>query len=235
MYSAPRIYHDRHLAKGYVKWPVHIVNPEIEHLLQTQGLAKAKEALFASLAEDYDAATTSVQDIESRPWFGRCVWESDNDVCDDQTVTFNWSDDRNTGRGAKTATFHMIAQTLAQCERRGRIYGTYGEIEYDSKSITVHDFTTGESRRYDPEVPKNSHHGGGDDGLTECFVRAVAAVDGGGVGVEEAQVRFLGCRLEDVIRSHAAVFAAEEARREGKVVEWAEWWARNVEEAMNGG
>ena len=232
MYSAPRIYHDRHLAKGKAKWPVEIVNPEVETILRTQGPEKAKAALFSSLAEDYDAETTPVQDIESRPWYGRCVWESDNDVCDDQTVTFEWDDVPNTERGAKTATFHMIAQTLAQCERRGRIYGTTGEIGYDSKNIIVHDFVTGETKTFNPEVPKNSHHGGGDDGLTECFVKAVAAVKKGKMGVEEAQKGFLGCSLEDVIRSHAAVFAAEEARRERKVVDWAEWWAAKVQAAV---
>ncbi|KAK4542135.1 hypothetical protein LTR36_006982 [Oleoguttula mirabilis] len=232
MYSAPRIYHDRHLAKGNARWPVHIVNPEVESILVSQGLEKAKEVLFATLAEDYDAATTPVQDIESRPWFGRCVWESDNDVCDDQVVTFEWDDRPETGRGAKTAIFHMIAQTLSQCERRGRVYGTSGEISYDSKSITIHDFTTNQTTRHNPEVPKNSHHGGGDDGLTECFVKAVAAVKGGKMAVLEAQQSFLGCDLDDVIRSHAAVFAAEEARREKKVVDWSEWWRRNVERPL---
>lgn len=232
MYSAPRIYHDRHLAKGNAKWPVEIVNPEVESILHKQGTEKAKAALFASLAEDYDAATAPVANIESRPWFGRCVWESDNDVCDDQIVTFEWSDQPETGLGAKTATFHMIAQTLAQCERRGRIYGTRGEMSYDSKSITVHDFVTDKTKKYNPEVPKNSHHGGGDDGLTKCFVKAVAAVINGKMDVEGAQKEYLGCTVEDVIRSHAAVFAAEEARTERKVVDWRTWWANNVEKSV---
>ncbi|KAK5137536.1 hypothetical protein LTR08_008516 [Meristemomyces frigidus] len=228
IYSAPRIYHDRHLAQSATNWPVDIVNPETASILQHAGPAKAKQALLASLAEDYDTATTPVPDIESRPWFGRCVWESDNDVCDDQVVTFAWNDVAETGRGAKTATFHMIAQTLAQCERRGRIYGTTGEICYDSKVIVVHDFVTGETREYNPEVPRNSHHGGGDDGLTECFVKAVAAVRDGEVAVSAAQEEFLGCTLDDMIRSHAAVFAAEDARTGKKVIEWASWWAQNI-------
>ncbi|TKA28402.1 hypothetical protein B0A50_03869 [Salinomyces thailandicus] len=228
LYSASKIYYDRHLAKGITKWPVDIVNPEIPHILQTQGKDQAKAALLASLSSDYDAKTTPVPDIEDKQWYGRCVWESSNDVCDDQTVTLTWDDVQSTQRGAKTAVFHMIAQTLAQCERRGRIYGTAGEISYDSKAITVHNFVSGETQSYEPEVPVNSHHGGGDDGLTECFVRAVRAVKDQGMGVREAQEKFLGCSLEDVIRSHAMVFAAEEARTEGRVVEWDEWWRRNV-------
>lgn len=228
IYSAPQIYYDCHLAKGNRKWPVDIVNPEIEDIFSTAGAEKAKEALMASLAEDYDE-NTPVKEIESRPWYGRCVWESDNDVCDDQHVLFEWEDESTTGRQGKSASFHMIAQTLAQCERRGRIYGTTGEIEYDSKRITVHDFTTNSSQVHHPEVPKNSHHGGGDDGLTQQFVKAVAAVKSEESSVEDAQVGFLGVTVEECIRSHAAVFAAEEARREKKVVQWEEWWRENVD------
>lgn len=233
MYSSPRIYYDRHLAKGNAKWPVHIVNPEVEALHAQGETEKAKEALFDSLAEDYTVGKTPARDIESRPWYGRCVWESDNDVVDDQYVTFEWEDDplpdgRIKGRGAKSANFHMIAQSLAQCERRGRIYGTAGEISYDSKSITVYDFTDGETRKYNPEVPKNSHHGGGDDGLAKQFVEAVAAVQTRRMSVEDAQLAFMGCTLEEVVRSHAAVFAAEEARLHKKVVVWKDWWRANV-------
>lgn len=231
MYSATRIYYDRRLAKGFARWPVDIVNPEIETIFETQGLDKAKDTLMKTLAEDYDASKTPVQDIESRPWYGRCVWESDNDVCDDQHVLFEWADN-DEGKGAKTASFHMIAQTLAQCDRRGWIYGTKGEIHYDSTKITLHDFDKDETKVFTPEVPKNSHHGGGDDGLTQQFVKAVAAVLDGERSVQEAQVEYLGVTLEEAVRSHAAVFAAEEARRERKVVEWNEWWTRNVESML---
>ena len=126
----------------------------------------------------------------------------------------------------------MIAQTLAQCERRGRIYGTTGEIYYDSNSITVHDFVSGQTQVHNPEVPKNSHHGGGDDGLTQQFVKAVAAVKNNDMSVDAAQVEYLGCTIEEVVRSHATVFAAEEARRTKTVVDWNAWWKSNVESVL---
>ncbi|KAK5107806.1 hypothetical protein LTR62_000674 [Meristemomyces frigidus] len=232
MYSAKRIYDHLHLAKGKAKWPVDIVNPEVPHILATKGPEAAREALFKTLSEDYDVKTTSAQDIEERPWFGRCVWESDNDVCDDQVVTLEWDDIEGTGKGSKTATFHMIAQSLAQCKRRGYIYGTHGEISYDSKSITVHDFAKDTTQVYNPELPVNSHHGGGDDGLTTMFAKAVAAVKNGNMDVKKAQQEYLGCTLEEVIRSHAAVFAADQARRERKVVHWDQWWEQNVANAI---
>lgn len=237
-FSAPRIYNHKHLAKGATAWPVEIVNPTVGTILKTQGTAAAEEALLGTLAEDYQVGTTSVPDIEGRSWYGRCVWESDNDVCDDQYVTIEWDDEEGSSStsttcspgpgGAKTASFHMIAQTLAQCERRGRIYGTDGEISYDSKRITLHDFNTDLTQTFDPEVPKKSHHGGGDDGLTQQFIKAVAAVLMNEMAVPQAQEHFLGCTMADIILSHAAVFAAEQARRQREVLNWPSWWAENV-------
>jgi len=33
--------------------------------------------------------------------------------------------------------------------------------------------------------------------------------------------------LEEIIRSHAIVFAAEEARKEKKVLNFSEWWKKD--------
>ena len=40
--------------------------------------------------------------------------------------------------------------------------------------------------------------------------------------------------LQEVIRSHAAVFAAEDARLGKMVVDWDEWWQQNVETEIDG-
>ena len=189
------------------------------------------------IGEDYDAISTPQSDVEMRPWFGRCVWESDNDVCDDQTVTLTWNDDPPNPnvkllpnqRFAKTATFHMIAQTAAQCHRRGRVYGTHGEIAYESGTNTIHvlDFVSGQTHEHvAPET--GGGHGGGDEGLVQKFVSAVEAVEKQGVEVKEAQQKYIGCDLDDILRSHALVFAAEEARREKKVLDWGQWWGKHV-------
>ena len=239
LYSAKKIYDKDHLALGRIGWPVNIVEPEIEDLYSEPGMNAARLRLMERLAEDYDSQTTQ-KEIESRPWFGRCVYESDNDVCDDQVVTMEWQDDplpmdgnqsmesRIKGRGAKIATFHMVAPTEKQCQRRGRVYGTKGEIEYDSATIRVYDFATKQANIHHPPQ-LGGGHGGGDAGLARQFVKAIAAVKAGEMTVAEAQKVHVGCTLEDVIRSHAMVFAAEEARRERKVVNWAEWWRSNVE------
>lgn len=246
IYSARKIYQEQHLSKGNAGWPVHIVDPGIEDCLAQHGQATAAAKLRARLAEDYDDLTPQ-KDIDSRPWFGRCVYESANDVCDDQVVTITWEEDplstlsswkgsstlpnRSKGRGAKTATFHMIAFTEAQCERRGRVYGSKGEICYDSKEIRVYDFASKSSKTYNPKQ-MGGGHGGGDAGLARQYVLAVEAVMNGEIGVQEAQNKFIGCSLEEVIRSHGMVFAAEEARRERRVVDWQKWWIEHVENEM---
>lgn len=234
LYSAPKIYNETHLAKGHTRWPVDIVCPDIEDIYTTQGSAAAEQHLLAKLAEDYDKSTDTDEHIASKPWYGRCVYESDNDVVDDQHVTITWSDEEKPPhKPAKTATFHMIAPTEKQCERRGRVYGTTGELSYDSRTISIYDFGTGATRNIEvppPPPDQVESHGGGDYGLARQFVAAVEAVVNGGIGVATAQARFVGCTLEEAVRSHAVVFAAEEARREERVVRWEEWWEGKLRE-----
>ncbi|PLN78646.1 hypothetical protein BDW42DRAFT_195764 [Aspergillus taichungensis] len=270
LYSAVKIYRDMHLRAGKTEWPVNIVCPDIEDFTlssshspedKDQAMAKAENRLMQALQEDYDAATTPDEIIASRPWYGRCVYEADNNVCDDQVVTISWDDESplpsssflsssslssscpssstpssstpQKGRrrkGSKTATIHMIAPTEAQCVRRGRIYGTAGELAYDSSTISYFDFAS--QKKVSIAVPRQSEaeekaHGGGDYGLARGFVGAVDAVVNKGVGVEAAQRRFVGCSLREIIVSHGVVFAAEGARRENRVVGWEGWWGDN--------
>ncbi len=219
-----------------------IVNPEMEDMFKTKGKEAATKRLLENLAEDY-TAETPVNEVEARPWFGRCVWEADNDVCDDQCVTITWEDDpiENDedgrpilyGRGAKTAQFHMVAFTDKICERRGRIYGTKGEIEYDSETIKVLNFATGYTKVHKPHL-SGGGHGGGDDGLIYQFLAAVNAVDSGECSTADAQAKYLGCDFEEAFRSHAMVFAAEEARTKRTVVDWEKWWNERVELELHG-
>ncbi|KAL2432184.1 hypothetical protein ABEF95_003939 [Exophiala dermatitidis] len=234
IYSAKKIYRDRWLrTERDTGWPLKIVVPEIEDIVSSKGWDAAEARLMQKLGENYDKGITPDERIAGRAWYGRCVYEADNDVVDDQTVTMEWDEDpvagQDLGRGPKRALFHMTYPTQSQCERRGRIYGSLGEITYDSHTITVHTFATGETTVHDvpkqaPEVEKS--HGGGDWGLAGSFVRAVQHVDEGTMSVAQAQRDIVGCDLAEIILSHAVVFAAEEARRERKVVHWAEWWAK---------
>lgn len=249
MYSSKRIYVGaRHggLETGNTGWPLSIVMPDIESFdaqpAHGEEESPRRKELLRRLAEDYDASSTPDEEIRSRNWFGRCVFEADNDVCDEQTVTMTWDEeleeldeDGTTSaattkphRGAKQATFHMIAQTKRQCQRYTHIYGTEGEIYADSWTITVEDFRTGETRVYTPRM-ETLGHGGGDVGLARQFIMAVDKVKNHGWSAVEAQHEFVGCTLEEAVRSHAMVFAAEEARKERTVVDWQKWWQDKTE------
>lgn len=260
IYSSIRIYRDQQLRKGVTEWPVKIVCPDIEDYLHpnqnqeiknTDGNATtttttttteaAESHLLTVLKQDYHE-TTDDSYIAKRPWYGRCVYESDNDVVDDQTVTLAWDiipsnsttkprSNRKPNSPAITALFHMIAPTEAQCVRRGRIYGTSGEITYDSSTISIFTFSTGKTQTiHVPKQPpaEEEAHGGGDYGLARGFVGAVDAVVNKGWDVERAQREFVGCSLEEVVKSHAVVFAAEESRRSEGVVRWGGWWDRKL-------
>ena len=234
IYAAQKIYRDRWLRKERdAGWPLKIVVPEIEDIVASSGWDAAETKLMSRLSEDYDSSTPK-SEIEKRGWYGRCVYESDNGVVDDQTVVIGWEEAAlagtnsadGYGRGPKTAVFHMTYPTQAQCDRRGRIYGALGEISYDSKSISVHTFADANTVVH--TIPKQAAevekaHGGGDWGLAGAFVRAVEEVENGLLSVQEAQWRYVGCDLQEIVRSHGVVFAAEEARNQGTIVHWKEW------------
>lgn len=240
IYSSRRIYESaRHqgLETGNTRWPMSVVLPDIESF--GGSIERARPELLRRLAEDYDASTPQ-SEIDARNWFGRCVFESDNDVCDEQVVTIKWDEDplpsasaQNMytdgvgNRGAKQATFHMIAQTKRQCHRFTYVYGTTGEIYADSRTITVEDFKTGTQKTYHPKL-ESLGHGGGDHGITQQFILAVDRVKNHGWAAPRAQREFIGCSLEEIIRSHAMVFAAEEARTGRKFVDWRSWWEEKV-------
>ncbi|KAE9985613.1 hypothetical protein BLS_006696 [Venturia inaequalis] len=246
IYSAKSIYLNKHLSVGNTGWPVKIVVPEIEDIFKSQGKEAAETRLLEVLAEDYKSSTPD-EEIKKRSWYGRCVYDADNDVLDDQTVTITWEDDplpnpnskseelgELNGRGAKQALFHMTSPTAKICERRGRIYGARGEISYDSTTIQVHTFATGRTETIRPEAPSAEQgHGGGDDGLAVQFLGAVKAVLDGR-DVEKAQREWLGFDLEEGVRSHVAVFAAEKARKEKLVLDWKGFWEEEVEGRMGG-
>ncbi|KAJ3024613.1 UNVERIFIED_CONTAM: hypothetical protein HDU68_007958 [Siphonaria sp. JEL0065] len=162
--------------------------------------------------EEVDAVTeTDLEDLVTEKLrqgnYGRCVYEmKDNDVCDHQVVNVEFE-------GGKTASMTMVAFTESVCQRSTRIHGTKGEIIGNMSKFTVFNFGTKQKRQVDPSTldqdrDGTSGHGGGDAGLMNAFVRAVASGD---------QTK-LGCDVNDVYNSHALVFAAEEARRKGTVV-----------------
>jgi predicted dehydrogenase len=135
--------------------------------------------------------------------YGRCVYACDNNVVDHQVVAMEFD-------GGPTGTFVMTAFN-AGGHRRTRLFGTHGELEGDGETVRVYDFLTETaevlSARPPGDATAGGGHGGGDWGLMDAFVRAVATGDRSHV--------LTGPRAS--LEAHLVVFAAERARREGVV------------------
>jgi len=82
-------------------------------------------------------------------------------------------------------------------------------------TFTVTDFRTRPNLQPVLHKPKleGGGHGGGDIGLIRSFVEAVRS------GRQEV----LGVDVDEILRSHLTVFAAEKSRLEGKVIDVAEF------------
>lgn len=176
-YSAKKIYLDA-VKNGNTQWPVSI-------LAEIPTEESIKEALI------------------NGP-YGRCVYECDNDVVDNQVVNMEFE-------GGLTATFSMIAFTEEICVRKTRIFGTKGELVGDGEKIKVFDFLTQTSTTYHPSDPNLmtalDGHGNADYYLMRTFVDAVASNDPSKVP----------CSAQETLHSHLVVFAAEKARLENRV------------------
>lgn len=162
--------------------------------------------------------------------YGRCVYQCDNDVCDNQIVNMRFSDN-------STATLTMIAFTKEICARKTKIYGTRGSLEWDdaisSTDIIHYDFLTHSTntinaktdRQYNDSVSnaislnnesvKLSGHGGSDYFLINSFVNAIISNDKSMILTD----------IHDSFKSHLVVFAAELSRINNKVV--------NIDENLN--
>jgi len=190
-YSAKKIYIDSFEGSGAGGWGFWRVISDVEELASIR----------------HSLATTN---------YGTCVYELDNDVCDNQIVNLTY----NTPYGQATVAFTMIAFSTAQCVRKTTIYGSNGELNADGEDkITVHDFRTDKITEYEvPQIKEaGGSHGGGDFGLFRSFLEAIGGVKRG-ESVDAMQLEHIGCTPLDVFKSHEIVFDAEKSRRQGKVI-----------------
>lgn len=177
-YSAPRLYLTM-VQLGWQGWPVSVVTDD-----------PTEAGVRAALA--------------GGP-YGGCVYESDNDVVDNQVVILRFA-------GGRTASFTMTAFTEYGFDRKTRLFGTRGSLEGDGASLRRTDFVTGQTEDVDlgsSAVTEVGGHGGGDLALMDAFVSAVA----------EGSAGRLLSGPEETLESHRIVFAAERARREHRVVD----------------
>ncbi|CAM9778728.1 unnamed protein product [Choristocarpus tenellus] len=178
-YSAKKQYINA-IKQGYTGWPVDVIT--------------------------FNTTEEGVMEALSTGPYGRCVFECDNDVVDNQVVSMAFA-------GGRTASLTMTAFTEggSSGHRRTSIFGTRGELRGDGCKLWVTDFLTDKTEVIDTESSAGSilgGHGGGDDALMYSFVKAIASND--------RSVLLSG--PDETLESHLMVFAAEQARLANQVV-----------------
>lgn len=136
--------------------------------------------------------------------YGRCVYGSDNDVVDHQVVNLEF-------HGGVTASFTLTAFTPLE-NRHTKIFGTRGQVTGDGRSIEIYDFRTETRTVHDTSADGSSAaegHAGGDEAMFNAYIDAL---HGG-------RPELITSGLEASLASHRVVFAAEQARRTGSVVD----------------
>ena len=136
--------------------------------------------------------------------YNRCIYKCDNDVVDHQSVLINFD-------SGATGTFNMVGGT-AKSMRKIHITGTLGELYGvldDNKYTLSHICALAESGFEDEIVDlsdmNTEGHGGGDDALTEDFVRYLRTGE-----------QSISCTaIENSIAGHLTVFLADKSREEG--------------------
>jgi predicted dehydrogenase len=176
-YSAKRFYLDK-IEANKLGWPLDVLTPDTT----VEGVTKA---------------------LQEGP-YGRCVYECDNDVVDNQVVNLAFD-------GGRHVSFMMTAFNSGG-GRKTSLFGTKGEIYGDSDKLRLYDFMTKEWQ--DIEISTADHtaaggHGGGDTGLMKAFIAAL--------GENDPSKILSG--PENSLQSHLMVFAAEKARKEHRIID----------------
>jgi len=163
-----------------------------------------KEWPLSVLATDGEPDVENITDAITNGPYGRCVYECDNNVVDNQVVNMEFEDGR-------TSSFSMVSFSQEICVRKTRIFGSHGQLECDGHNIIFHDFR-GEGRTekiiVDPCPPTRMNgHSGADYYLMRNFVRAV----------DKKNPDYILSGPLETLESHLIVFKAEQARKERKV------------------
>jgi len=145
--------------------------------------------------------------------YGRCVWKTDMDVVDHQSVSIEFAD-------GCTATLNMVGGT-PRGSRTLHLVGTEGEIEgrFQESRFVIRRIDPRPGHEYSEEVVDlkvrgdmtgaHGGHGGGDARLVADFLRFLRG--------EKPSPSTTS--IEDSIDGHLIGFCADRAMREGKVVE----------------
>ena len=149
--------------------------------------------------------------------YGKCVYRCDNDVVDHQTVNMLFEED-------VTVTFTMCA--FNKGGRYIHIMGTKGELHgaMNSENAPLRLFLYEHGTSFLPVTGKDgiaNGHGGGDRGIIESLYEYLTG-------------QYQGRSVSDIrtsVNNHLLVFAAEQSRRTGAVVDLEEYRRNLLAEA----
>ncbi len=139
--------------------------------------------------------------------FGRCVFQTDNNVVDTQVVQIEFQDGIH-------VSFTMCGHNGIE-RRIIKISMTKGEILYGdcgSGIITVHRFAP-KLRTETIKVDTRGTHGGGDRVIMDNFIDAIVTQD----------QAILKTPIRQSLEGHLLVYAAEASRKEGRIVDVREY------------
>ncbi|MFA5526352.1 MAG: Gfo/Idh/MocA family oxidoreductase [Acholeplasmataceae bacterium] len=132
--------------------------------------------------------------------YGRCVFRSNNDVVDHQTVQILY-DKGTIVNFMMTAFTHEITRTI-------RIMGTKGELVANMNDPYIKVIPFGKDEVIIDVEPQESGHGGGDTGVMKRFINAL---------------KYDWDTQDDLriaVMGHMIAFAAEESRQNNKIIDY---------------
>ena len=150
-----------------------------------------------------DPSREAMEKLIETTEYGKCVYQSDNDVPDHQTVTMEFE-------GGATVS-HVMTGFTSKNIRTTRIALTRGEIVGDGENLDICRFDgnsveTGVPVNY--RLPNKSRHGGGDFNLVSEMIRILRRND-----PEEIRET-----TSEALQSHLICFAAEKSRLMGGAI-----------------
>lgn len=152
-----------------------------------------------------DHSDAAMEKLIEETEYGKCVYQSDNDVPDHQTVTMEFE-------GGATVS-HVMTGFTAKNIRTTRIALTRGEIVGDGENLDICRFDGNSVETGVPvnfRLPNKSRHGGGDFNLVSEMIRILRRND-----PEEIRET-----TSEALQSHLICFAAERSRLAGgKIIE----------------
>ena len=147
-----------------------------------------------------DQSDEAMEKLIEETEYGKCVYQTDNDVPDHQTVTMEFE-------GGATVS-HVMTGFTEHNVRTTRIALTKGEIVGDGENLDICRFDgqsveTGVPLSY--RLPNKSRHGGGDFNIVSEMIRILRRND-------EDEIHDT---TEEALQSHLICFAAERSRHMG--------------------